>query len=105
MREIGIDISGHRSKSVDELAGKEFDFVITVCDNARETCPVFFGAAEKLHHGFEDPPAPQVGTYESRLKIFRTVRDQIRAWLRDFALQRAISGVKPEPGGSETSRK
>src|SRR5580692_11241241 len=55
MRELGIDISEHRSKNVDEFEGQKFDYVITVCDNARESCPVFFGNAEKLHHDFEDP--------------------------------------------------
>ncbi len=56
MREIGIDISGHRSKSVDEFIGRDFDYVITVCDNARETCPVFPGKTQRLHQSFEDPP-------------------------------------------------
>src|SRR5579863_7579058 len=64
MRELGIDISGHRSKHVDEFNGQPFDYVITVCDNARETCPVFFGAAKQLHQNFEDPPAPSIGTEE-----------------------------------------
>src|SRR5580700_7138298 len=54
MSELGIDISGRRSKNVDEFEGQPFDYVLTVCDNARETCPVFFGAAEKLHHSFDD---------------------------------------------------
>src|SRR5580658_6994822 len=80
MNELGIDISGHRSKNVDEFAGQRFDFVITVCDNARETCPVFFGAAEKLHRGFEDP-AGFVGSNEKRLALFRRVRDELRTWL------------------------
>jgi len=85
MKELGIDISGHRSKNVDEFAGQHFDFVITVCDRARETCPVFFGAAEGLHHSFEDPPAPDVGSEGERIAIFRRVRDELRAYLKDFA--------------------
>ena len=85
MSEIGIDISGHRSKHVDEFSGQRFDYVITVCDNARETCPVYFGSAEKLHHSFEDPPPQTVGTEEERLTIFRRVRDELRGWLREFA--------------------
>jgi arsenate reductase len=85
MRELGIDISGQRSKSVEEFDGQHFDYVITVCDNARETCPVFFGAAVKLHHSFEDPPAPMVGTEEERMTVFRRVRDELRAYLRAFA--------------------
>lgn len=85
MREIGVDISGHRSKSVDEFAGQDFDFIITVCDNAKETCPVFPGNATRIHRSFEDPPPESVGEYESRLEIFRRVRDEIRDWLREFS--------------------
>ena len=85
MNELGIDISGQRSKLVDEFAGQRFDYVITVCDNARETCPVFFGAAEKLHQTFEDPPPPGVGTDEARMTIFRRVRDELRVYLRSFS--------------------
>ncbi len=84
MGEIGIDISGHRSKSVDEFAGQRFDTVITVCDNARETCPVFFDVAEKRHHDFEDPAACQ-GSEAERMASFRRVRDQLREYLREFA--------------------
>ncbi|MDQ3687723.1 MAG: arsenate reductase ArsC [Acidobacteriota bacterium] len=84
MQEIGIDISGHRSKSVDEFAGQDFDFIITVCDNAAENCPVFPGKAERIHQSFEDPPAPGVGSDESRLDIFRRVRDEIRSWMSEF---------------------
>lgn len=83
MQEIGIDISGHRSKNVDEFEGQLFDFVITVCDNARETCPVFFSATKKLHHNFEDPAAV-TGSDEQRLAAFRRVRDQLRDYLRHF---------------------
>ena len=84
MSELGIDISGQRSKHVDEFEGQRFDYVITVCDNARETCPVFFGGAERLHHSFEDPPGPLVGTEEERMAVFRRVRDELRAYLRSF---------------------
>ena len=84
MREIGIDIQAHRSKSVDEFDGQNFDYIITVCDNAKETCPVFSGNATRIHQSFTDPPPEAVGDYESRLKIFRTVRDQLREWLIDF---------------------
>src|SRR5580693_5539076 len=73
MREAGIDISGQRSKNVAEFDGRHFDYVITVCDNARETCPVFFGTAERLHHSFEDPPAAFVGPEDERMMIFRRV--------------------------------
>jgi arsenate reductase (thioredoxin) len=85
MREIGIDISGHRSKHVDEFDGRRFDYVITVCDNAKESCPVFPGAAKRLHHSFDDPPPPSVGTDEERMAVFRRVRDELRTYLREFA--------------------
>lgn len=84
MHEIGLDISGHRSKNVDEFVGQEFDFVITVCDHANEICPVFPGKTERIHHSFEDPPPPDVGTDEDRLNIFRKVRDDIRNWMKSF---------------------
>lgn len=85
MRELGIDIAHHRSKNVSEFDGQDFDYVITVCNHARESCPVFFGSAEKLHHSFDDPPPPSVGTKEERMAIFRRVRDELRAYLRSFA--------------------
>jgi arsenate reductase len=66
MKELGIDISGHRSKSVEEFAGQNFAYVLTVCDNAKESCPVFFGKAVRLHHSFNDPAAVE-GTDEKRL--------------------------------------
>lgn len=84
MRELGIDISGQRSKNVDEFDGRQFDYVITVCDNARETCPVFFGGAQKVHRDFEDPVAA-TGSEEERLTVFRRVRDQLRIYLRDLS--------------------
>ena len=84
MHELGIDISGHRSKHVNELDGDLFDYVITVCDNAKESCPLFPGAVERLHHGFEDPAAVN-GSDEERLAVFRRVRDELREYLRKFA--------------------
>lgn len=84
LRELGIDISHHRSKHVDEFAGQDFDYVITVCDNARESCPVYFGKAQKLHRDFEDPAA-LVGSEEERLAAFRRVRDELRTYLRKFS--------------------
>jgi len=82
MREIGIDISGHRSKSVEEFAGQAFDYAITVCDNAKETCPIFPGKTTRIHQSFEDPPAPGTRDADETLAIFRRVRDEIREWLR-----------------------
>ena len=83
MKEIGIDISGHRSKNVNEFDGQQFDYVVTVCDDARETCPVFFGGAQKMHHSFEDPAAV-IGPGEQRLAVFRRVRDELRGYFREF---------------------
>jgi arsenate reductase len=83
MRELGIDISGNRSKHVDEFAGQGFDYVLTVCDNAREACPIFPGGAIAIHRNFDDPAALH-GTEEERLALFRRVRDEIRRYLRDF---------------------
>ena len=83
MREIGVDISGQRSKSVDEFAGREFDFVITVCDNAKENCPIFPSKTERVHWSFEDPAAA-VGGDQERLAVFRRVRDEIRDRLREW---------------------
>src|ERR1044071_4616010 len=84
MREAGVDIGAHRSKSVEEFVGREFDYVITVCDNARETCPVFPGRTVRLHWSFDDPAAAE-GPREERLSVFRRVRDEIDARLREWA--------------------
>jgi len=83
MREIGIDISDHRSKSVDEFTGKPFDYVVTVCDNARDNCPVFSGAKQRIHWSLEDPAAVE-GSAEIRLASFRRIRDQIHDRVKTF---------------------
>ena len=83
MREIGIDISHHRSKSVDEFVGQEFDYVITVCDNANEQCPVFSGKTKRIHWSFDDPAAVE-GDEAAQLTEFRRVREQILHRLRFF---------------------
>ena len=83
MRELGIDISGHRSKPLAEFARREFEFVITVCNRAREQCPVFSGAPERLHWPFEDP-ATFVQDGEERLRAFRSLRDRIHARVMVF---------------------
>jgi arsenate reductase len=83
MKEIGIDISGHRSKVVDEFQTQSFDYVLTVCDNANENCPIYPGHTNRIHHSFEDPAAVQ-GTEEERLSAFRGVRDKIREYLRNL---------------------
>ena len=83
MKEIGIDISNHRSKSVDEFANQEFDYVLTVCDKAKELCPIYPGHGRRLHRSFEDPAAVE-GSDQEKLTRFREVRDQIRSYLRGF---------------------
>lgn len=83
MAEIGIDISGHRSKSLDEFRNTSFDHVITVCDNANEICPVFPGHAMRIHWSFDDP-AEAVGSEEQKLAVFRRVRDEIAEKLSEF---------------------
>ena len=87
MAELGIAISCHRLKHVDEFDGQHFDVVITVCDNAKESCPVFLGKAIRLHHSFEDPPPASVGSDEERMGIFRRVRDELRQYLHELATQ------------------
>ena len=83
MKEIGIDISRHQSKSVDEFVGQPFDYVVTVCDNARDTCPVFPAGTERIHWSFEDPAAIE-GTEQKRLEAFRRTRDLIHERVKTF---------------------
>ena len=81
MNEIGIDISSHRSKRVDEMSNRDFDLVVTVCDDARESCAVLPGVKRQLHWPFDDPAAA-TGNREERLHAFRRVRDEIAASIR-----------------------
>ena len=83
MQELGIDISNHRSKSIDEFVGLEFDYVITVCDNARQTCPVFPGNAKRIHWSIRDPAGVHGGE-EERLSAFRRIRDELRRKFQSF---------------------
>ncbi len=83
MKEIGIDISRHRPKSVDEFAGQAFDYLVTVCDNARDNCPVFPGTTKRIHWNLEDPAVVQ-GTEEERLAAFRKTRDQLQERVKAF---------------------
>jgi len=83
LAEVGIDISGARSKSVTELLDQEFDYVITVCDQARESCPVFPGRHESIHWGFDDPAAAE-GSDAERLAVFRRVMNEISVRLKPF---------------------
>lgn len=83
MQELDIDISEHISKSLEQFQDQPFDLVVTVCDNAKESCPLFSGAKETLHWPFEDP-ADATGTMEEKLKVFRRVRDQIRERIASY---------------------
>jgi arsenate reductase len=83
MAEEGVDISGHRAKSLDAFLLEPFDYVITVCDDANETCPVFPGAQHRLHWSFPDPSRAE-GTSNERLAVFRAVRDAIRGRVEQF---------------------
>src|SRR5262249_53835726 len=87
MKEIGIDIASHRSKHVDEFTGQDFDYVLTVCDNTKESCPVFFGKATRLHHSFNNPAAVEASK-EKRLAAFRQLRDELRSYLKSFGVAR-----------------
>jgi len=87
MLEKGISLEGHSPKSVDLFLDQQFDYVITVCGGAQESCPAFTGAVkQRLHIGFEDP-AEATGTEEEVLAVFRTIRDQIEEQFREFARQ------------------
>lgn len=83
MAEAGVDISDHKSKTVADLEIKEFDYVITVCSDADQNCPIFPGNAVKIHHGFDDPPrlAKSAKTEEEALSHYRRVRDEIKAFV------------------------
>ncbi len=92
MKEIGIDISGHRSKSIDEFATQAFDYVITVCDNANQHCPTFAGPSQRIHWNVEDPAAVE-GDEQTRLDAFRQARDELQGRLHQFvAEQVALAG-------------
>ncbi len=99
MREIGIDISHHVSERVDTYLGEHFDWVITVCDRASESCPVFPGTPRRLHWSVEDPAAA-TGTFEERMVVFRKVRDQIERRVRAFIAQEALDPPPVSGGGS-----
>jgi len=83
MAEAGVDISKHRSKSAMEFIGQQFDYIITVCDNAKQTCPVFPGKHEKIHWDLEDPAEAQ-GSEEERMVVFRKIRDEIRKKIEEW---------------------
>lgn len=83
MKELGIDISGQTSKTIASLGDRNFEWAITVCDNAKEACPMFPGSTRRLHWSFDDPSAA-TGSAEERLAVFRRVRDEIRERIEEF---------------------
>lgn len=95
MMDAVIDISKYKSKTIDELPEREFDYIITVCDKARETCPVFPGEAIRIHHSFEDP-ALATGTEEEIMKVFNKVRDEIEDFAFDFVHNNIRSLIPPD---------
>jgi arsenate reductase (thioredoxin) len=96
MAEIGIDLRGHASKTLDRFVGKPWDDVITVCDHANESCPIFPGATRRLHWSIDDPSAA-TGSEEQRLAAFRRVRDEIRARIETWLAPR------PAPAGRRSA--
>lgn len=93
LAEIGVDISGHYSKTLEEFSGQSFDHVITLCGSANELCPAFFGGVKRVHIGFEDPSQVN-GTEDEVLSEFRRVRDEIRKEIAAYLVQEA--GERPE---------
>ncbi len=93
MQEAGIDMTGHRSKTLAELPTRDFDFVVTVCGHADEACPVFPAKTRKIHHGFDDPPrlAKTAKTEEEALAHYRRVRDEIAAFVRRLPVALGLS--------------
>jgi arsenate reductase (thioredoxin) len=98
MAEAGVDISSHRSKHLDEVRNINFDYVITVCDNAHESCPLFPGKTKVIHVGFDDPPrlAKDIKSQEEALEIYRRVRDEIKKFVETLpdALKKVNSDIK-----------
>ena len=106
MAELGIDISGHESKTLDRYLDERFEKVITVCDDANEACPIFYGARERLHWSFPDP-SRATGTDEEQLTVYRQVRDAIRSRIEQESLRapstaapRWVAGCTRSPGTS-----
>ena len=101
MAELGIDISGQQSKTLERYLDQPFDYVITVCDQANEACPLFFGARERLHWSFPDP-STATGTEEAQLRVYRGVRDAIRQRIERELLRREPSASLATVGAEGT---
>ena len=90
MKEIGIDISAQRSKHLDEYAEREFDYIVTLCDHAAKTCPLFPGSGERIHQGFSDPAAAE-GSREEKIEMFRRVRDELKEFILSLPDNREVN--------------
>lgn len=103
MLQAGVDISEHRSKTLDRLQGVDFDYVVTVCDDASETCPVFPGGARVIHKGFDDPPrlAAAAASDEEAMAVYERVRDEIRAFVE--TLPEALEQLDAAGGATQLS--
>jgi len=97
MAEAGVDISGHRSKHVAEFENVDFDYVVTVCSHAQESCPLFPGKTKVIHAGFDDPPklAAKAGSEEKKFAIYRRVRDEIRTFVQSLPESLLRTGKPP----------
>jgi arsenate reductase len=102
MLELGIDISGHRSKDVREFDGQHFDYVITVCDDANESCPIFPGDTERIHWSVPDPAVVE-GSETARLAAFRRVRDALAETFRDFIDRGGLAIAKQDDSRRDLS--
>jgi arsenate reductase len=100
MIEIGVYISGHKSKTLERYLEQSWDYVITVCDSANEACPVFSGARQRLHWSFPDP-STATGSDDEQFAVYRLVRDAIRARIEDFLRSRGVGGIPPEKNGEQ----
>jgi arsenate reductase len=87
MEEVGVDMAGHHSKSMESFLEQDFDYVVTVCDHANEVCPFFPGGKARIHHNFRDPSAIE-GPEEEKLAGFRHTRDEMRTWIEDDLIPR-----------------
>lgn len=92
MKELGIDITGHRPTSIKDLGEERFDFLVTLCPDTEEMCPFYPGAKEVMHHGVDDPPGID-GDYEERLSSYRNMRDDILRFVQD-----SFPRLRPDPG-------
>ena len=104
MAEVGVDISRHRSKRIDELKSIQFDYVVTVCDQAHESCPLFPGRTKVIHVGFDDPPrlAKEAKDEDEAMSHYRRVRDEIRRFVESLPESLEVKKTEPQPSKKGT---